>query len=143
MNEFLAAGYKKDLVLAAVEARKYAYAPYSKFTVGAALQTQSGRIYTGCNIESAAYSPTICAERTAVFKAVSEGYKNFRSIAIVGGKAGESSKFCPPCGVCLQVLLEFCDPDTFEVLLSQDDFHTRAYMLSELMPEGFRPEHLL
>ena len=143
MNEFLAAGYKKDLVLAAVEARKYAYAPYSKFTVGAALQTQSGRIYTGCNIESASYSPTICAERTAVFKAVSEGYKSFRSIAIIGGKMGEGGSICPPCGVCLQVLLEFCDPDTFEVLLSQEDFHTRSYLLSELIPEGFRPERIL
>ena len=143
MNEFLAAGYKKDLVLAAVEARKYAYAPYSKFAVGAALQTQSGRIYTGCNIESASYSPTICAERTAVFKAVSEGYKSFRSIAIIGGKMGEGSRICPHCGVCLQVLLEFCDPDTFEVLLSQEDFHTRSYLLSELIPEGFRPERVL
>ena len=143
MNEFLAAGYKKDLVLAALEARKNAYAPYSKFTVGAAVQTQSGRIYTGCNIESASYSPTICAERTAIFKAVSEGYKNFRSIAIVGGKMDEDSGICPPCGVCLQVFLEFCDPDTFEVLLSQEDFHTRSYLLSELIPEGFRPERVL
>ena len=101
----------RGLVEAAREARLHSYSPYSHFQVGAALLTENGRIYTGCNIENAAYTPTNCAERTAFFKAVSEGEHSFRAIAIAGGPEGSSREeqdFCPPCGVCRQVMMEFC-----------------------------------
>lgn len=105
------------LVMASVT-RHSAYAPYSHFKVGAALLTERGKIYTGCNIENAAYTPSNCAERTAFFKAVSDGERNFRAIAIVGGKEGEKDyDFCSPCGVCRQVMMEFCDPEEFEIVL--------------------------
>jgi len=128
---------KKSLVEAAIEARKYAYAPYSHFQVGAALLAKNGRVFTGCNVENAAYSPTNCAERTAFFKAASEGVREFSAIAIVGGREGEPlEKRCAPCGVCRQVMLEFCD-DAFEIILSNGkDIY--LYTLGELAPEGFR-----
>ena len=103
----------KELVLKAIKAMEQAYTPYSHFQVGAALLTEEGRIYTGCNIENAAYTPTNCAERTAFFKAVSEGERNFKAIAIVGGKDGVLTTYTPPCGVCRQVMMEFCNPKTF------------------------------
>ena len=125
----------KALMTAAAEARELAYAPYSHFCVGAALLARDGRIFTGCNVENAAYSPTNCAERTAVFKAVSEGVRNFVAIAVVGGKEGELSPLCAPCGVCRQVLAEFCPPDFPVILGTPEDF--RVYALNEILPLAF------
>ena len=124
---------KKILSDAAIEARKRAYAPYSGFCVGAALLAASGKVYFGCNIENAAYSPTNCAERTAFFKAVSEGEREFVAIAIVGGKEELTGEICPPCGVCLQVMVEFCDPDEFTVYLVKDESECVEMKLSELL----------
>lgn len=124
-----------ELMRMATEARKASYSPYSNFKVGAALLGKSGRVYTGCNIENAAYTPTNCAERTAVFKAVSEGEREFVAIAIVGGKGEETAEFCAPCGVCRQVLAEFCDRDFRIVLGNIDNF--RAYTFAELLPFSF------
>ena len=131
----------EELVKKAYEAQDYSYCPYSGFQVGAALLTQNGKIYTGCNIENAAFSPTNCAERTAIFKAVSEGETQFQAIAIVGNKKGapeEEWEFCTPCGVCRQVLLEFVDPQKFEILLGKDK-EIRKFTLSQLLPESFSP----
>ncbi|MBQ8322404.1 MAG: cytidine deaminase [Clostridia bacterium] len=125
----------RELMELAVEARKRAYAPYSGFRVGAALLSKSGKTYTGCNIENAAYTPTNCAERTAVFKAVSEGERDFAAIAIVGGKGDEPNEFCAPCGVCRQVLAEFCDGN-LRLLLGAPE-NIRAYTLAELLPCSF------
>ena len=124
-----------NLIEIAENARDNAYAPYSKFSVGAALLTKSGKIYTGCNIENAAYSPTNCAERTAFFKAVSEGEREFEAIAVVGAKKGDKGGFCSPCGVCRQVMLEFCDQD-FKIVLRGID-GIKVYSLSEMMPSAF------
>ena len=126
-----------ELMRLAEDARAYSYTPYSGFAVGAALLTKSGKVYTGCNIENASYTPTVCAERTAVFKAVSEGEKAFAAIAIIGGPAGEKGKFCAPCGVCRQVLREFCELD-FRILLGSVD-KVQAYTLKELLPTSFGP----
>ena len=131
----------KELLNAAVGAREYSVAPYSGFAVGACLMTKNGKFYTGCNIENASFSPTICAERTAFVKAISEGEKEFAAIAIVGGKIGEELCFCAPCGVCRQVMTEFCDGD-FEIILgSPDDY--KVYTLKELMPLAFLPKEVL
>ena len=119
----------------AVEARKNSYAPYSDFHVGAALRGKSGRVYTGCNVENAGYTPTNCAERTALFKAVSEGEREFTAIAVVGGKGAELAEFCAPCGVCRQVLAEFCDGD-FRILLGTPEKYS-VHTLSELLPYSF------
>ena len=128
----------QELISRALEARKNAYAPYSDFRVGAALLSDSGRIYTGCNIENSAYTPTNCAERTAFFKAVSEGVRSFRAICITGGPGErEPEKPCPPCGVCRQVMLEFCGPD-FEVILAVNGQQYEVYTLDRLAPMGFR-----
>ena len=124
-----------ELITLAAQARKVAYAPYSGFCVGAALLGKSGKVYTGCNVENAAYTPTNCAERTAVFKAVSEGEREFSAIAIVGGKGEEMSDFCAPCGICRQVLAEFCDGD-FPVVLGTPEKY-QAYTLAELLPFSF------
>lgn len=133
----------EELVEQAFLARNRAYTPYSHFQVGAALLTQEGRIYLGCNIENAAYTPTNCAERTAFFKAVSEGERNFSAIAIVGGPKGrEELSYCPPCGVCRQVMMEFCDPKHFRIILAGTKEEYRVYMLEELLPMGFGPENL-
>lgn len=120
----------------AIEASVHAYTPYSHFKVGAALLTADGKIYTGCNIENASYSATNCAERTAIFKAVSEGCTDFKAIAIIGHKENEPLQFCPPCGTCRQVLAEFCEPD-FEVVLMNDAREIKVYTLAELLPEHF------
>lgn len=114
------------------------YAPYSGFNVGAALLSRSGKIYGGCNIENAAYSPSNCAERTAIFKAVSEGEKEFTAIAIVGGKKGEIGDLCFPCGVCRQVMAEFCDPDGFQIIMRDSGGQTVIRSLRELLPDSFR-----
>ena len=133
----------KELIKAAMEAKKKAYTPYSGYQVGAALLTNELRIYTGCNIENASYTPTICAERTAIFKAVSEGWKRFLAIAIVGGAKGKPmEEYAYPCGVCRQVMMEFCDPETFRIILAIDQEHYKIYTLKELLPEGFGPAKL-
>ena len=120
-----------------MEARGKSYCPYSGFAVGAALQTKEGKIYQGCNIENAAFTPTNCAERTAFFKAVSEGEKEFCRIAIVGGKKDGVLELTSPCGVCLQVMQEFCDPDAFEVILATAEEKYEILKLRQLLPYGF------
>lgn len=133
----------KELVARALRARARAYTPYSHWAVGAALLAADGSIYEGCNIENAAYSPTCCAERVAFFKAVSEGVREFRAIAIVGGAAGqEPDAVCAPCGVCRQVMMEFCDPQQFRVILGTKDGVVLTQTLGELLPQGFGPATL-
>ena len=129
-----------ELMKAAAKAREYSYSPYSGFRVGAALLTKSGKVFTGCNIENAAYSPTNCAERTAVFKAVSEGEREFLAIAIVGGKGEELSDFCAPCGVCRQVLAEFTD-ENFRILLGTPEQFS-VYSMKEILPYSFGKNNL-
>ncbi len=132
----------KDLVKAALEARDKSYAPYSHFHVGAALLCADGTVYTGCNIENAAYAPTNCAERTAFFKAISEGKTDFWKMAIVGGAALEGAvSLCAPCGVCRQVMNEFCDED-FQIILGTVEGVAKIYTLKQLLPEGFGPKNL-
>lgn len=134
--------YRK-LIAAAFKARKAAYTPYSHFRVGAALLCEDGRVYSGCNIESASYSPSNCAERTAFFKAVSEGERNFEAIAVVGGPEDITEfDYCPPCGVCRQVMMEFCDPETFRIILAKSEDDSKIYLLKELLPQGFGPKTL-
>jgi cytidine deaminase len=128
----------KMLMTEALKARELSYAPYSKYHVGAALLTKSGKIYRGCNIENAAYSPTNCAERTAVFKAVSEGEREFSAIAIVGGAEGGELNRAYPCGVCRQVLFEFADEETFEVVVGTGVDDYSVFLLKDLLPFGFR-----
>ena len=128
---------KTDLFMTAKNMLDYSYAPYSHFCVGAALLTDDDRIYTGCNIENAAYGPSNCAERTAFFKAVSEGVKQFDAIMIVGGPNGQIKDYCPPCGVCRQVMMEFCNPDEFKIFLAKSENDIVEYTLKELLPLGF------
>lgn len=116
---------------------RMSYAPYSHYHVGAALLTKEGRIYTGCNIENAAYTPTNCAERTAFYKAISEGVHDFVAIAVIGGPDGKPYGYAQPCGVCRQVMMEFCNPDTFLVIMAQDRNHYEIHLLRELLPMGF------
>lgn len=129
------------LIEKAYEARDRSYAPYSHFHVGAALLGMSGNIYQGCNIENASYSPTNCAERTAFFKAVSEGEREFAAIAIVGGPAGGPEDFCSPCGVCRQVMAEFCGSG-FQVILGKGKDDWQEYSLAELLPHSFTLERV-
>ena len=126
---------REDLIELAVEAMSHAYVPYSHFSVGAALLTKNGHLYPGCNIENAAYGPTNCAERTAFFKAVYEGECEFSEIAIVGGLNGEIRGFAAPCGICRQVMREFCDEDFLIHLWDGAEY--RTYRLGELLPLGF------
>ena len=119
-----------------------AYAPYSRFHVAAALLCRDGSIYTGCNIENASYPAGICAERTAVFKAVSEGRRDFSCIVVMGGKEGKVEEYCPPCGICRQVLREFADPAGFCVILAKNREDYRIFSLEELLPESFGPATL-
>lgn len=131
---------EKDLVKKAFDARKNSYSPYSGFCVGAALLCVNGKIYTGCNIENASFSPTCCAERTAFFKAVSDGEKEFEAIAVVGGKKGsDECDFCPPCGVCRQVMNEFCSKD-FKIIMAKNPDDILVVSLKELLPGGFSLE---
>lgn len=132
----------QSLIHKAMDMLTFSYAPYSSFKVGAALLSKSGEIYGGCNIENAAYSPTNCAERTAFFKAVSEGEKDFTAIAIVGGKNGEVTDYCPPCGVCRQVMREFCREEEFVVILAKSVTDYKIYTLLELFPEAFGPDSI-
>lgn len=128
----------RELYERAVEARAFSYSPYSRYRVGAALLAKDGRVFTGCNIENAAYGPSNCAERTAFFKAVSEGVTEFDAIAVAGGREdAEILDFCPPCGVCRQVMEEFCRPDTFRIIMGNSAGALRAVTLAELLPYGF------
>ena len=126
-----------ELIKAAIEARKLSYSPYSGFAVGAALLCKDGSVFKGCNIENSAFSPTNCAERTAFFKAVSEGKRDFVKIAVVGGDAKKSpDNYCPPCGVCRQVMKEFCSPD-FEIIMAKSEEDYNVMTLAELLPASF------
>lgn len=127
----------KELLEKAMKAAENAYSPYSGFTVGAALLSKSGKVYLGCNVENAAYTPTNCAERTAFFKAISEGERDFLKIAIVGGKELDFKDYCAPCGVCRQVMNEFCGED-FTVILGKGDGELKMMSLGELLPLGFK-----
>lgn len=129
------------LIQKALDARLKAYTPYSHFKVGAALLTDDGTVFTGCNIENAGYTPTNCAERTAFFKAVSEGYRKFQKIAIVGGMENGTLDFTAPCGVCRQVMREFCSDD-FEIILGITPEQYKTYTLKEMLPCGFGPDNL-
>lgn len=134
----------EELVEMALEARMLAYAPYSKFKVGAALLGRNGVVYKGCNIENASYPATNCAERTAFCSAVSEGIKEFEAIAIVGGSDNsEELDFCAPCGVCRQVMREFCNPKEFEVIIAKGIKEYKVFTLEELLPESFGPDNLV
>ena len=130
----------KSLMVQAQKAREKSYSPYSHFRVGAALLTKGGKVFTGCNIENAGYSATNCAERTAIFKAVSEGERDFEAIAIIGGKEGETAEFTAPCGICRQVIAEFCGKDFKIVLGNEENF--KVFTLSELLPYSFTDEDL-
>lgn len=132
----------KILIQKAIEAMQMSYSPYSNFKVGAALLAKNGQIYQGCNIESASYTPTNCAERTAFFKAVSEGVKEFEAIAVVGGLNGNITSLASPCGVCRQVMMEFCNPKTFQVLIAIDEENYVQHSLEEILPLGFGPKDL-
>lgn len=132
---------EKELINKAYEAQNFSYAPYSEFNVGAALLTKGGKVYTGCNIENVAYSPTNCAERTAFFKAVSEGEKEFEMIAIVGNNKGakeEDKDYCAPCGICRQVMIEFCDSKDFKIILARSEDDYKSYTLGGLLPLAFK-----
>ena len=131
-----------QLIREAIEARKTAYTPYSHFQVGAALLTAAGQVFRGCNIENAAYTPSNCAERTAFFKAVSEGEREFAAIAIVAGKKGGPLVQTAPCGVCRQVMMEFCDPAVFRVIMAASEEEYEVQTLKQLMPFGFGPNDL-
>ena len=133
---------QEELLKKAKEMLSFAYTPYSNFKVGAALLCKNGKIYGGCNIENAAYGPSNCAERTAFFNAVSSGERGFEAIAIVGGPNGVIKDFCPPCGVCRQVMMEFCKPKDFVILLQNDNGETKEFTLEEMLPLGFGPADL-
>ena len=132
----------EKMIEIAMEQLKFSYAPYSHFLVGAVLLGKNGKFYTGCNIENAAYTPSNCAERTAFFKAVSEGERAFQAICMVGGKEGILTEYAAPCGVCRQVMMEFCDPDTFQIILATAKEQYEIFTLKELLPMGFGPNNL-
>lgn len=132
---------EKELCLTAISAMKNSYSPYSGCKVGSALLAKSGKVYCGCNIENASYTPTVCAERTAFFKAISEGERDFVMIAVAGGKDGNINGAFPPCGVCRQVMSEFCSPDFTVLTVTGQDSYLK-YTLSELLPLAFTPENI-
>lgn len=129
-----------ELMKLASNARENSYHPYSGFAVGACLLAKNGKVYLGCNIENSSYTPTVCAERVAFFKAVSEGVRDFEAIAIIGGPKGEKGRFTAPCGVCRQVMSEFCKPD-FRIILGTTD-EVKEYTLAEILPFAFTPDSL-
>ncbi|MDD3337988.1 MAG: cytidine deaminase [Lachnospiraceae bacterium] len=137
----------REMIEKALGMRMFSYVPYSGYRVGAALLGEDGVIYTGCNVENAAYSPGNCAERTAFFKAVSEGQRAFRAICIVGGsedaRAKQLAEYAPPCGMCRQVMMEFCQPDEFQIILARSVEEYEIYTLEELFPMGFGPGNLM
>ncbi|MCD7826317.1 MAG: cytidine deaminase [Clostridiaceae bacterium] len=130
----------EKMIEQAFAVREQSYAPYSGFSVGACLETADGKLYTGCNIENGSYGATNCGERTAIYKAVSEGNQSFQRIVIVGGAKEKKVDYCPPCGICLQVMVEFCDPELFEVILAKSKEEYRIYLLKDFLPLGFRLE---
>lgn len=132
----------KNMINLAIEQIKYSYAPYSDFKVGAVLMSKTGKLYTGCNIENAAYTPTNCAERTAFFKAISQGEREFMGICIVGGKGGKIEEMTAPCGVCRQVMMEFCNSESFEIILAVNENNYKIFKLKEILPLGFGPENI-
>ncbi len=141
-DQILATEMLRNLIETALKARSNSYVPYSGYAVGAALLAQGGKVYSGCNVESAAYGPTNCAERTAFFKAVSEGERTFRAIAVAGGKKDKApDNFAYPCGVCRQVMKEFCGDD-FQIIVAKSLEEYEIYTLSELLPHGFGGENL-
>ena len=131
------------MIETAVEQLNFSYAPYSGYKVGAALLAKNGTLYTGCNIENASYTPTNCAERTAFFKAVSEGVREFEAICIVGGREGILTDYAAPCGVCRQVMMEFCNPKEFQIILATSKEHYDIFTLEQLLPLGFGPGNLV
>lgn len=133
----------QKLIQTALDGLSRSYAPYSHFHVSAALLCGDGTVYTGNNIENASYTPSVCAERCAFFKAVSDGKREFKAIAVCGGPGGAVKDYCPPCGVCRQVMREFCVPQTFRILTARTAEDYREYTLEELLPDGFGPECLL
>jgi cytidine deaminase len=132
----------EKLIDTALAQLDFSYAPYSGFNVGAALLAKNQAVYTGCNIENAAYTPTNCAERTAFFKAVSEGVRDFEAICIVGGKNKKATGYTAPCGVCRQVMMEFGNPKTFKIILAIDRENYRIFTLEDMLPQGFGPANL-
>ena len=132
---------ERQLLEKAIQATSTAYSPYSHFRVGAAVLTSDGNVYTGTNVENAAYGPAVCAERVAIFNAVSDGKRDFEAIAIAGGPSNGALQFCPPCGVCRQVLAEFCKPN-FLILLTDGSEDVKRYTLAKLLPESFGPDNL-
>ena len=132
----------EEMIDLAIRQLDHSYVPYSHFHVGAALLAKNGTYYTGCNIENAAYNTTNCAERTAFFKAVSEGVREFQAICIVGGKDGVLTEYAAPCGVCRQVMMEFCDPEIFQIILAVSKDKYDIFALKELLPLGFGPANL-
>ena len=133
---------QNKLIDLAWKARENAYVPYSHFKVGACIALKDGTFVQGCNIENAAYTPTNCAERTAFFKAVSEGVRDFQAICIVGGKDGKLTEYTAPCGVCRQVMMEFCDYETFPIILGTSPKDYKIMTLKEILPLGFGPKNL-
>ncbi|NLG05772.1 MAG: cytidine deaminase [Clostridia bacterium] len=131
-----------ELIKEAFKAQKKAYAPYSGYRVGAALLSADDKVVKGCNIENASYGLSNCAERTAVFKAVSKGIRSFKAIAIVGGKSGEQPQYAFPCGACRQVLNEFCEADRFYVIIAKSESDYQKILLSDLLPNGFGPKNI-
>ena len=132
-----------ELIKSAIDSLKRSYAPYSHFNVGAAVLTGSGRIYTGVNVENASYPAGICAERNAIFHAVACGEKEITAIAIVGGLNGKITDYCPPCGVCRQVMREFCDPEHMTVIIAKSADEYKEMTLAELLPESFGPDSIV
>lgn len=133
----------QNLITIAIGVRKKSYSPYSHYQVGAALLAGDGQIITGCNIENAAYTPTNCAERTAFFKAVSEGIRDFVAIAVAGSPEGDVlTQYAYPCGVCRQVMMEFCNPAEFQIIVAKSEDDYRVMKLQEILPEGFGPDNL-
>ena len=133
----------KQLLMEAKKAREKAYAPYSHHKVGAALLTKNGKVYHGCNIENAGFSPTVCAERTAFFKAVYDGEREFSKIAVVGAIDDDKvDNLCAPCGVCRQVMMEFCEPESFVIVMANGEDKIVEILLKDLLPYGFGPNNL-
>lgn len=133
---------KKALIREAMQVLPNSYVPYSGFHVAAALLCRDGKVYTGVNIENASYPATVCAERSAIFRAVNEGEREFEAIVICGGKDGAVTDYCPPCGICRQVMREFCDPEKFKIILAKSEEDYLEYSLEQLLPLSFGPDHL-
>lgn len=133
----------RELIIEALKARENSYSPYSNFMVGAALLTAEGEIIKGCNVENASFGATNCAERSAFFAAVSQGIREFTAIAIVGGIKGQDiAGYAYPCGICRQVMREFCNPESFIVIVAKNENEYKKYLLKDLLPESFGPEDL-